>query len=375
LTLWLSNGGFREVAKALYEAGFYSLHAPRVLGGPEEDLRTAFEVYRQLGRGCGSSAWTAMILSGGSLVASLFGARAREELWGADPRAGVCSRFAPEGEGRPVDGGMIVSGSWRPMSGVHQSTWAVVAFRTAGEPADGHEPVMLALVPVDEGSVERTWGMTGLRATGSDTLTYDGVFVPRHRLMSLRRMLEGGYGAEHPDEHLYGATVITALIATVIGPLLGLAETALECVLSQLGTSTREGQDPPTTPRRSEKARVQAGVAEAASCIDTARMRIERALSDVERGISSASQLDPFSQARARVDAAVAAENLRESVRLLLTATGSRSFATAEPLQRVWRDIEIALAHPTIVPEDSREAYGRALLNVGDAAGWVHIGD
>ena len=70
------------MAKALYEAGFFSLYAPRAVGGPEADFRTAFEVYRILGRGCGSSAWNAMVLSGGAYVAALFGARAREEVWG-----------------------------------------------------------------------------------------------------------------------------------------------------------------------------------------------------------------------------------------------------------------------------------------------------
>jgi 3-hydroxy-9,10-secoandrosta-1,3,5(10)-triene-9,17-dione monooxygenase len=109
------------VVEALHEAGFFSLQAPGVLGGHEADFRTAFEVYRLLGHGGGSSAWTAMILSGGSFVASLYGARARAEVWGADPRAGVASQLVSHGEGRPVEGGLVISGQWRPLSGIHHA--------------------------------------------------------------------------------------------------------------------------------------------------------------------------------------------------------------------------------------------------------------
>jgi alkylation response protein AidB-like acyl-CoA dehydrogenase len=350
-----------DVVKELHGAGLFSLQAPRAVGGHEADFRTAFEVYRLLGRGCASSAWTAAVLSAGSFLASLYGARARADVWGVDPRAGVASRLVPEGQGRPVEGGLIVSGRWRFMSGIHQSEWAIVAVSSAAS-----DESLMALLPVDQGSVERSWDVTGLRATGSDSIVFEDVFVPEHRLLSLVKMLKGGRAAGNPEEPLYGGMVLNLGAVALIGPLLGVAEAALERVLTQLKLHAPAGAS--AAPGRAEQPSVRAAVAEAASRIDTARMRVSRVLDDLELSVATASQADPLTRARGRMDAGAAAENLREAVRLLMAALGSRAFASTEPVQRAWRDVEIALSHVSIVPEECRDAYGQALLGEVGAA-------
>jgi 3-hydroxy-9,10-secoandrosta-1,3,5(10)-triene-9,17-dione monooxygenase len=352
-----------RVAEALYRAGFLSLQVPRGLGGPQADFRTAFDVYVELGRGCGASAWVAMVLSGGSFMASLLGERAREELWGEGPTVAVCSQLTTIGTARLVDAGLVVSGCWRPVSGVHLSRWAMVAVSTDGAAGEG-DGVSLAVVPVRDGRIESSWQVTGLRATGGDTLIFDEVFVPGHRVVSLAKMAGGGYGEAHPDEPLCGATVITALVVTIAAPLLGMAQAALEYVLERLGAASSGGH---AALRRADSASVQFAVADAASLIDTARLRLHRALDDIEHGIGARSQLDALAQARVHMDAATAANSLREAVRLLLSAQGSAGFASANPVQRIWRDMEIALAHAAIAPDGNREEYGRALLGLGES--------
>jgi 3-hydroxy-9,10-secoandrosta-1,3,5(10)-triene-9,17-dione monooxygenase len=341
------------VTRRLREAGFLSLCVPRRSGGPEARFRTAFEVYAALGRGCGSSAWVAMILSGGCFMAALYGERAREEVWGADPRVTVCSHLTIVGTARPAEGGVVISGRWAPMSGMHQSDWAIVAV-SAGE---GTEDSDLALLPLSAGTIENTWQVAGMRATGGDTLVYEEVFVPDHRVISRGKMLSGGYSGAFPDEPLYGATVITALTLTVVAPLLGMAEAALASTLEKLGDTAK-------SPRRADSATVQLAVAEAASLIDTARLRLYRALDDVERGIETQTQLDPPTQARAGMDAGTAARSIREAVNLLLTAVGTAGFAQTNALQRIWRDVEVAVRHATIAPDLAREHYGRTLLGI-----------
>jgi alkylation response protein AidB-like acyl-CoA dehydrogenase len=216
----------------------------------------------------------------------------------------------------------------------------------------------LAVLPVGEGSIEHSWQVTGLRATGSDTLVFDGVFVPGYRLLSFPRMVAGGYAGEHPGEPLYGATVINALTVTVVAPLLGMTEAALDRAVEQLGADARK-----PAPRRAGSASVRTALAEAASRVDTARLRIRRALDDIEHGIRTGSQLAPLARARVSMDAGTAAENLREAMRLLLTAVGSGAFSLDQALQRTWRDVEISLAHSAISPDATRAAYGHALLN------------
>jgi alkylation response protein AidB-like acyl-CoA dehydrogenase len=43
---------------------------------------------------------------------------------------------------------------------------------------------------------------------------------------------------------------------------------------------------------------------------------------------------------------------------------GAGSFAEANPLQRIWRDLEVCSRHAVVNAEISKELYGRALLGV-----------
>jgi alkylation response protein AidB-like acyl-CoA dehydrogenase len=43
---------------------------------------------------------------------------------------------------------------------------------------------------------------------------------------------------------------------------------------------------------------------------------------------------------------------------------GASTFADASPLQRMWRDSEVASRHAVVHPEISAEIYGRALLGI-----------
>jgi hypothetical protein len=64
------------------------------------------------------------------------------------------------------------------------------------------------------------------------------------------------------------------------------------------------------------------------------------------------------------MDAGIVSANVRQAVGLLLDVSGARTFASSSPLQRIWRDVEVACRHQLLVPDVSREAYGRALLDV-----------
>jgi 3-hydroxy-9,10-secoandrosta-1,3,5(10)-triene-9,17-dione monooxygenase len=349
------------VVEALRAAGLLTLQVPRFLGGADVDIRTAFNVYRELGHGCGSSAWVAMILSGGSLITSLFPLQAREEIWSTDSRAAVCSQLPSTGTAHQVRGGMVVSGRWPTVSGVHQSQWAIVRVSTA----EGHEEdadSRLALLPLSEASIEDTWHVTGLRATGSDTVVFEDQFVPDHRLSPLLTTASTGDGVDRPRESLHKSVIFTAINLTVVAPLLGMAEEALALVLKELGPAA--SGEARKKPSRGSLASVQFAVADAASLIDTARLHIDRALDDVEHHVDTQAVLDPTRRARVRMDAGTAAKSLREAVRLLLATAGSGGFLLANPVQRMWRDLEIGSTHVVIAPDPARTNYGQALLGL-----------
>src|SRR5262245_1780280 len=80
--------------QALRETGLCRLMAPRRFGGYETDIRTYIEVMAELGRGCGSTAWTASLLNICAWLAGLFPDRAQREVWGSNAEAWVAGSLA-----------------------------------------------------------------------------------------------------------------------------------------------------------------------------------------------------------------------------------------------------------------------------------------
>lgn len=64
---------------------------------------------------------------------------------------------------------------WRPACEVARWAALVVGIVEGDEPVAGG----LALVPISELRIERTWRAAGLQGTGSHTLVADDVFVPK----------------------------------------------------------------------------------------------------------------------------------------------------------------------------------------------------
>ena len=67
-------------------------------------------------------------------------------------------------------------------------------------------------------------------------------------------------------------------------------------------------------------------------------------------------------RARVRMDAGHVAETAREAIRVLCSAHGASSFAESSPMQRWWRDSEIASRHAVLNPDISAQVYGRRLM-------------
>jgi 3-hydroxy-9,10-secoandrosta-1,3,5(10)-triene-9,17-dione monooxygenase len=350
-----------ESADALREAGFLTLFSPRKFGGHECDLRTAAGVFAALAGGCGSSAWVAMLMSGGSYLVSLLGEQARYDVWGGNPQAAICGGTAMTGSARRVPGGLRVSGRWQPLTGVDHAQWVMVGALVSDENGTVVDQGM-ALIPLGEVQVIQTWHVAGMQGTGSNTVTVDDVFVPGHRVLSFPKALIGGYADEHPSEPLYGAPLSSFLALTLMGPILGMAESALHHTMELLdrgksisGSIYRDARDSPST---------QFHVADATSLIDSARLHTHRAIEDVEHALETRSQLALERRARIRMDIGTAVKSSREAVNLIFSIGGSSGFALSNPVQRIWRDLEAAARHQLLSHDLSREIYARSLLGI-----------
>jgi 3-hydroxy-9,10-secoandrosta-1,3,5(10)-triene-9,17-dione monooxygenase len=344
----------------LQSAGLFKLFVPRRFGGHQTSVRTFLDVTAEIARGCGSTGWVAALINICGWLGALYPEQAQQELWGVDPDARIAGVLTPSATATPAEDGVVLNGRWTFASGCLHASWAVL-----GHPVVDANGTMidqgLALVPMRDLRIEDTWFTAGMRGTGSNTLVATDVFVPKHRIFSVPRAIDGKYATPFTDEPLYRAAFIPLLSLILIGPQLGMARAALETVLEQV---PRRGIAYTVYTKQAEAPTTHLQLALAAEKIDTAYLHAYRAAADIEQAAGSGVYLDRLTRARVRMDTGYIARQCREAIEILLSVNGAGSFAEANPLQRMWRDTETASRHAVIGPEISEELYGRELLGL-----------
>ena len=351
-----------ENIRLIDDAGLFDVMKPTRFGGHQTDFRTSLEVSRELARGCGSTAWALTLMNTCSWFVGLFPDEAQREVWEDLPGNRVAGVLAPSSEASRVDGGYRVTGKWGWASGCLHAQWGLVGLPVPDESGEIVDQG-LAAIPMSELTIEDTWFVAGMRGTGSNTLVARNVFVPEHRVISLPAAVGGRYGTEHTEEELYRTAFVPGAALVLAGPQLGLAQAALDLVLEKAPkrsisyTFYDVQTDAPT---------VQLAVAEAAMLVDTAHLHAYRAAADIDQAAHDGVYPDYAARARVRADTGRAIESAREAIRVLVSAHGASSFAESSPLQRIWRDSEVASRHAVTSPAISAEIYGRALLGLTD---------
>jgi alkylation response protein AidB-like acyl-CoA dehydrogenase len=351
-----------KVIRALDEVGLLNIMVPKRFGGPAANIRTLIEVIAETGRGDGSAGWVTGLVNVCEWFATLYSEKAQQEVFGANPKAKACgSIFAPKGGIEQVEGGLRVSGAWPYCSGSAWADWATLALWT-GEHADGSPILKLALFPIKELTHRDTWHVTGMKATVSTTLVADKVFVPNHRIQALEDMGGEHYATEHTEEPNSRACFIPVAILILAAVQIGLARHAIEYTLLRRAgrpvtyTMYQEGRAAP---------HMQVAVAEAQSMTDAAHLLAIRACADIDSAALRRAPLDVVTRARIRMDTGQIAELCRKAIGKLMTANGASAFATPNnPLQRLWRDSEIAARHAQVEPEVAKLTYGQAMFGL-----------
>lgn len=352
-----------ENVEALRKAGFFRLWQPRRLGGLEIDVRTYCEIQLELTRsGCGSSAWYVFILNGSPWIVGMMSEAAQRDVWGRDPGALVCSQLQPAGIAKPAPGGVTLSGSWNFASGSHHAQWSLVGFPVldaSGVPVDQ----ALALVPLSDFRVEESWFVCGMVATASDTLHAKDVFVPEHRIVRFSSLITGDLGTEHQEERLYQASFSTAGIFMLAPIVAGLGRAAFEATMRSISATPKriaysycaDTRRAPTT---------QWELAQASALLDSAVLQVRSLADAIDEAARSGESMSPTASGHERMRGAHAMRSARQAVDLLLDVQGASGFALANPIQRMWRDMNVASRHGFIHPENHHGVYGRALAGV-----------
>lgn len=346
----------QEVFDALADIGVFRASLPKKYGGYAAGVRDKIELSRAVARGDGGAGWITTIILGNNWILGQFPEQAQDDVFLTDPDA-RCSGVIPvTGRADVVEGGYRVTGKWGYNSALGYTSWALVAAAVHDEQGEFIGTAQFA-VPRDEVTEEDTWFVAGLAASDSRTVVADNVFVPEHRMLRHDTAMSGVGATENAQG--FRSAFVASLSVWLIGPQLGIAEAVYDLVSEK---AQSKGIAYTAYEVQADSTAVQLRIAKARLQIDTA-LSFARSIGDTldayaERGESP----DVLTRTRMRAETGWITENLQAAVDSLLTVHGSAAFALTNPIQRHWRDLEVAARHALILGDVGYEMYGRALL-------------
>ncbi|MBT2399303.1 acyl-CoA dehydrogenase family protein [Streptomyces sp. ISL-100] len=333
------------VAETLVQDGFARYFVPVGFGGTAGTFAELLDAVALVGEGCTSAAWCAALQAAHGRLAAHLPHQGQADLWGSGADIPIAAAVVPPaGELTPVPGGYLLTGRWNLASGVDHAHWILLA---APERADGDHRQWILAVPRADISIHDTWRNSGLRGTGSHSVTVDAAFVPEHRTV-LREALAAGRDEEGAARcHRIPYTLVASLIFAA--PALGAARGALRAWITLAAGRTTAGGG-----RFLEEAVAQDALVRSSAEIDAAHLLLRRAAERADQA-----PLDDLPVALNMRDAAVAVEMLVGAVERLFRSGGARAQAEGEPLQRLWRDVHALAGHGALQLPLAARAYGQ----------------
>ena len=330
------------VMEALHETGLLRYLQPKRWGGMELEFVAMVDIPDVLARGDASAAWTVVNLAGHHRLLALWDPKAQEEIWGENPDAGIASGIAfAQGEGRRVDGGLIVSGKWGFSSGVDHSQWNMLAcvVKEDGKPIDW----CMCLIPDSDYEVIDDWQTLGMRGTGSRSVRCNDVFVPAHRVLSFHVNRPGHEfpGVRINTNAMYRIPLPAYAGYGIGGCLLGNAQAALDTSIELVKSRSTSY----TGARMRDFQTVQMRIATAAAKIDGARTWLRHDCIDGYNFVAGGGIFDVEMKLRYRRNCALAIHLVTEAVDCLHEMAGANGIYDSYPLTRIFRDAHAGAAH------------------------------
>lgn len=337
-----------ELVAELRERGAFSLFAPRELGGFEVPVAEALDFYARVARIDGPTAWLLWNFNLG-FIAGWLPDEAVERIF----TGGVPPLMANSGQPgllTVTDGGYRLTGTWKIVSGAHAAEWYLLA---GADPAagPGFAGLRFCAVPRPDVTVQDTWDVVGMRASDSNSVTADDVFVPSFMTQSL-----------FAPHRTIGMPVVSLLYPGCAAVLIGMAEAAID-ELIEVAAVKRGFDGIPLA----EKDHVSVAVGRSLSQVAAARGLLLSTQQIFDRAGASATERE-----RAAVRGAIChiTETARTVLAAMYEAGSSEPLYRTSRLGRIHRD-GMATAQAANLSTTQWTVPGR--LALGQPSGWPFV--
>lgn len=332
--------------EAVRPTGAFRMYVPTAYNGPAIDPVRAIDLISGLAEADAATGWCAVIASLSSHVAGVLDPAVAMEIFG-DPASIACGAFAPTATATVVDGGFRVTGRWSWGSGSPIAQWM-----SGGVMADDGRFLQM-LFPVNDITIHDTWYAIGLRGTGSNDFSVDGVFVPAGRSVQL------GVSRPQCTEPISLMPLFPLFASGVTAVMIGIARRALRELIA-LAATKKPAQSSKTL---AQSQVVQIDVARAEAIIRSCYAYIVHETSTAWETVCNGDRLGLEQRMRCRIAASHAGPELCRAVDIAYNAGGGSSVYSSSPLQRCFRDIHTASAH-IMVGTRGLESVGRHRLGL-----------
>lgn len=329
-------------------AGFIRAAQPKRFGGYDYGLDVVARVARQIGRGCGSSAWMAGQWPGHNFMSSLHSLEAQEEYWGTsgpDTLSSTASAVAKLNMAPEKGGWRLTETHLRFSSGCDAAEWI-------------HFMCMhgIGLVPKSDFEILDDWKVAGLRGTGSKSVIIKDAFIPPHRFVTFEDLNNGASpGAKLSDNPFVRTRFVLALNQLLLAPMIGMARGVLDLFEQRVTKRV----DLHTGKPASESAGAQLRFAESSAEVDAAEMFQDRNLATLEDWGRRGHIADLKERTAMRRDTTYAALlSVRAALRMTTSGDASGMFDSNQ-IGRLVRDVQMAGLQASLTWDEPAQSYSR----------------
>jgi alkylation response protein AidB-like acyl-CoA dehydrogenase len=333
----------QPVIDELRKSGFLKLFVPKSLGGLEADPLTTARMVEEVAHFNTAAGWSMMVANVSTWWNSRLPEKGVEEVYKNGPDTIIAGAFHPPMTATAVEGGYRIDGRSPLTSNVHEAKWifvtAFVMEQGKMKINNGIPEIIGVLMNPAHCQIIDTWLTLGMKATDSNDIVANDVFVPSHLFFFLAPAFQAN---KYYTGALYKFSAVGAGVACLIAPVaLAVARNAIQ-ELKVLGEKkTSFGSVVPLRERGSIQRKL--GMAEA--LVQSSRTYLHQTIADCWNKTLAGENLSLEEKAGLLLAAVHTNQSCVQAVDLMYSAAGSTGIYTRNKLAHYFSDAQVIRQH------------------------------
>jgi indole-3-acetate monooxygenase len=332
-----------HVFEAMKKAGLFKLYLPKSLGGSETDPLTTAHITEKVASHNTAAGWSMMVANTSAWWCNRLSEKGIEEIYKDGADTFIAGAFHPPMRATPTNGGYIINGRSPLASNVHEAKYIFVCALVM----DGDQPKMINGMPaliaafLNTANIQilDTWHTIGMKATDSNDIVANGVFVPIHLSYFLDPSIQPN---KYHSAALYKYPALGVSVASLIPPVaLAIARNAINELKSLAASKVPFG----SAVSMKERGSVQRKLGMAEAMVQSASAYLHHVISKYWNKTIDGESLSMEERADLLLAATHTNQSCVQAVDLMYAAAGSTAIYTKNKLSRHMCDMQVIRQH------------------------------